>query len=109
VVINAGSYFGPVPVGGRAVRTVVVRNSGGPKTAPVSASITTSGGPFAVVGAETGKIDFTLGPEESRTFEVEFTPGSPGFKAGSAIVSRVDGAQPDLAVQLTGQAVRPPG
>jgi hypothetical protein len=105
---NAGSHFGQVPVGGRAVRTVVVRNSGGPKTAPVTASIATSGGPFALVGGEAGKIDFTLGPEETRVFEVEFTPTSPGFKVGSAIVSRADGAQPNIAVQLTGQGVKPP-
>jgi hypothetical protein len=105
---NAGSHFGQIPIGGGAVRTVVVRNSGGPKTAPVTASITTSGGPFALVGGEAGGIDFTLGPEEARIFEVEFTPTSPGFKVGSAILSRSDGAQPDIAVQLTGQGVKPP-
>jgi hypothetical protein len=105
---SAGSYFGPVQVGERAVRTIVVRNSGGPKTAPVTASITTSGGPFALKDAEAGKIEFTLGPGEMRVFEVEFLPTSPGFKAGSAIVSRADGAQPDIAVTLTGQGVKPP-
>jgi hypothetical protein len=105
---NAGSHFGQIPIGGRAVRTVVVRNSGGPKTAPVTASIATSGGPFALVGGEAGKIDFTLGPGETRVFEVEFTPTSFGFKVGSAILSRADGAQPDIGVQLTGQGVKPP-
>jgi hypothetical protein len=105
---NAGSYFGHVQVGEPAVRTIVVRNSGGPKTAPVTASIATSGDPFALVGAEAGEIDFTLGPEETRVFEVEFLPTSPGPKIGSAIVSRADGAQPDIAVKITGQGIKLP-
>ncbi len=105
---SAGSYFGLVPLGQTAVRKVVVRNSGGPKTAPVTATIGTSGAPFAVKGAGGGSVEFTLGPEELRVFEIEFQPATPGYKTGAAIVSRPDEAQPDIAVQLSGQAVRPP-
>jgi hypothetical protein len=105
---SVGSYFGPVQIGAAATRLVVVRNSGGPKTAPVTASITTSGDAFALRDAEAGKIGFALGPGEMRVFEVEFLPTSPGFKVGSALVSRADGAQPDIAVTITGQGIKPP-
>lgn len=102
---SAGSYFGLVPLGQTAVRKVVVRNSGGPKTAPVTATVGTSGAPFAVKG---GPTEFTLGPEELRVFEIEFQPATMGYKTGAAIVSRPDGAQPDIAVQLSGKGVNPP-
>jgi hypothetical protein len=105
---SVGSYFGRVGIGDTATRLVVVANSGGPKTQPVEASITTSGAPFALQGAVAGGIDFTLGPGERRIFAVDFAPGSRGFKVGSAIVSRGDGAQPDISVSLTGQGIQPP-
>lgn len=105
---TAGSYFGPVTLGNTATRLLAVHNSGGPKTQPVAASISTSGAPFALQEAIGGKIDFTLGPGETRTFAVDFAPASPGFKVGSAIVSRADTAQPDITVKLTGQGVNPP-
>jgi hypothetical protein len=106
---SVGSYFGRVAIGDTATRLVVVGNGGGPKTQPVEASITTSGASFALQGAVGGKIDFTLNPKERRTFAVDFAPDSRGFKVGSAIVSRVDGAQPDISVSLTGQGVQPAG
>jgi hypothetical protein len=104
---SAGSYFGQVPIGGTATRVVVVHNSGGPKTQPVEASIATSGASFALQEATGGTIDFTLGPGETRSFAVDFAPASPGFKVGSAVVSRGDGAQPDISVRLTGQGFKP--
>ena len=105
---SAGSYFGQVAIGDTVTRQVVVHNSGGPKTLPVEASIATSGAPFALQGAVGGKVDFTLGAGETRTFAVDFAPASPGFKIGSAIVSREDGAQPEIAVKLSGQGVKSP-
>lgn len=105
---SVGSYFGEVPVGDTSTRLVVVRNQGGPLTHPVEASITTSGTAFSLQGATAGKIDFTLDPGDRRVFAVDFAPASQGYKVGSAIVSRKDGAQPDLSVKLTGQAIKPP-
>jgi hypothetical protein len=105
---SVGSHFDDVAIGDTATRLVVVRNSGGPKTQPVKASIRTAGWPFVLQGAVGGKIHFTLGPGERRIFAVDFTPGGRGFKVGSAIVSRGDGAQPDISVRLTGQAVNTP-
>jgi len=105
---SVGSYFGRVAIGDTAARLVVVGNGGGPKTQPVEASITTSGAPFALRGALGGKIDFTLSPGERRVFTVDFAPGSRGFEVGSAIISRGDGAQPDISVGLSGQGINPP-
>jgi hypothetical protein len=105
---SAGSYFGHVALGSTATRLVTVHNSGGPKTQPVDASIATSGAPFVPEEASGGKVDFTLDPGETRTFAVDFAPASPGFKVGSAILSRADAAQPDISVKLTGQGISPP-
>jgi hypothetical protein len=102
-----GSYFGRVTVGSTATRTVAVHNNGGPKTQPVKASITTSGAPFSIQGAIGGKVDFTIAAGETKTFSVAFSPTSTGYKTGSAIISRTDGAQPNVAVSLSGQGVGP--
>jgi hypothetical protein len=106
---SVGSYFHEVAIGETATRLVVVRNSGGPKTAPVQASIELSGaGAFSLQEAVDGKIEFTLAPEERRVFAVDFSPTSVGYKVGAAIVSRKDGRQPPISVTLSGQAIRPP-
>ena len=101
----ASRVFGSVAIGRTATRRVVVRNSGGPRTGPIEASIATSGAPFALEGAVGGRIDFLLGPGKSRTFTVDFAPVSPGLAVGSAIVSREDGAQPDVFLSLSGRGV----
>ncbi len=38
---------------------------------------------------------------------VDFSPAFRGFKVGSVIVSRADGAQPNISVTLTGKGVSP--
>jgi hypothetical protein len=98
-----GSYFGRVAVGGTATRTVAVHNNGGPKTQPVEASIAASGSAFSMQGAIGGKVDFTIAAGETKNFVVAFSPTSAGYKTGSAIVSRADGAQPNVSVSLSGQ------
>jgi len=100
-----GSYFGKVALGTTATRTVVVHNNGGPKTQPIAASITTSGAPFSIRWATDGKYDFTLAPGETIGFTVDFVPTSRGFVTGSAIVSRLDAAQPNVSVSLSGVGV----
>jgi hypothetical protein len=102
-----GSYFGRITVGASATRTVAVHNNGGPKTQPVEASIGTSGAPFSIQGAIGGKVDFTIAAGETKTFVVAFSPTSTGYKTGSAIISRPDGAQPNVAVNLSGQGAAP--
>jgi hypothetical protein len=100
-----GSYFGKVTLGTTATRTVVVHNNGGPKTQPIKASITTSGAPFSIRWATDGKYDFTIAPGETIGFTVDFVPTTRGFITGSAIVSRPDGAQPNVSVNLSGVGV----
>lgn len=102
-----GGYFGEVPVGQTSTRLLVVGNQGGPLTQPVEASITISGADFELQGAAAGKLDVTLNPGDHRTFTIKFAPISRGLKVGSVVVSRKDGAQPDMSQKLTGQAIKP--
>jgi hypothetical protein len=103
-----GSYFHQVAIGDTATRYVVVRNSGGPKTAPVKAAIKISGaGAYSLQGATDGKIYFKLQPGARRVFAVDFSPTAVGYKVATVTVTRKDGAQDPISVTLTGQAVRP--
>jgi hypothetical protein len=104
----ATRFFGRVKVGHASARRVVVRNTGARGTAPVAASITTSGAPFSVHGAAGGKVEFVLKPKEARTFALEFEPVAAGPAAGSVVVARADGAQASFSVSLTGVGVEPP-
>lgn len=99
--------FGRVKVGHASTRRVVVRNAGRSGTAPVAASITTSGAPFSIREAVGGKIEFALAPKETRTFTIEFEPVAAGPAGGSVVVARADGAQPSVSVSLAGVGVEP--
>jgi hypothetical protein len=101
--------FGRVKVGHASTGRVVVRNTGRRGTAPVAASITTSGAPFSIQGAAGGKIEFVLEPKETRTFTIEFEPVAAGAATGSVVVARADGAQPSVSLNLTGVGVEPRG
>lgn len=96
--------FGRVKVGHASARRVVVRNTGARATAPVAASITTSGAPFSIQGAAGGKIEFVLAPKETRTFTIKFEPVA-GPATGSVVVARADGAQASVSVSLMGVGV----
>jgi len=99
--------FGRVKIGHASTRRVVVRNNGPRGTAPIAASITTSGAPFSIQGATGGRIEFVLAPKETRTFTIEFEPLAAGPATGSAVVARADGAQPSVSVSLEGIGVAP--
>jgi hypothetical protein len=94
--------FGRVKVGHTSTRRVMVRNTGRRGTAPVAASIVTSGAPFSIQGAAGGKVEFVLEPKETRAFTIEFEPVAAGPVTGSAVVVRADGARPSASVSLTG-------
>lgn len=106
---SATRSFGRVKVGDVSTKRVVVRNTGRRGTAPVAASITTSGAPFSIQGAGGEKIEFVLEPKETRTFTIAFEPIAAGPVTGSVLVARADGAQPSVSVNLTGMGVKPPG
>ncbi len=101
--------FGRVKVGHTSTRRLVVRNEGRRGTAPIAASITTSGAPFSIRGATGGKIEFLLAPKETRTFTIEFEPSAGGPATGSVGVARTDGAQRSVSVRLVGVGVEPRG
>ena len=105
--VSNGSYFGILNVGTHAIRPVVVRNAGAKGTAPVSAVFKASGAPFYVPGRPAG-IPFTLAAGQQRTFNIEFRPSVPGFRAGGAIIEFPTESQPKFAVKLTGQGYKPP-
>lgn len=101
----ASRSFGRVRVGRRAWRLVRVRNTGARGTGPVEGVIKASGAPFSLLGASPEGIHFRLRPRETRIYAVEFRPSAVGLQAGSVTVLRSDGAQPGLAVQLSGEGV----
>jgi hypothetical protein len=96
--------FPTLEVGGRASRSIVVRNAGGRSAGPISGVVAVSGASFALPGAAATGIPFTLRPGESKTINVEFRPTAPGRYTGAVTVRRTDGRQPGLAVRLSGQA-----
>jgi hypothetical protein len=105
--VSSGSYFGILNVGTHAIRPVVVRNAGAKGTAPVSAVFKASGAPFYVPGRPAG-IPFTLAAGQQRTFNIEFRPSTPGFRAGGAVIEFPTESQPKFGVKLTGQGYKPP-
>lgn len=99
--------FGRVKVGHASTRRVVVRNEGRRGTAPIAASITTSGAPFSIHGATGRRIEFILAPKETRTFTIEFAPLAAGPATGWAVVARTAGALLPVSVSLKGVGVEP--
>lgn len=99
--------FGQVKVGHASTRRVVVRNEDRRGSAPIAASVTTSGAPFSIKGATGRRIEFILAPKETRTFTIEFEPLAAGSATGSAVVARAAGAQPSVSVSLEGVGVEP--
>jgi hypothetical protein len=103
--VNPGQLsFRTIRVGERGRESIVVRNTGGRSASTVSGVIAVSGAGFSLVGARPAGIAFTLRPGQSKVVSVEFRPNNPGRYAGAVTVRRSDGAQPGLAVRLSGQA-----
>ena len=96
--------FQTIRVGDRKRESIVVRNIGKRSTGTVRGTVTVSGAGFALVGGGSAGVPFALRPGESKAVKVEFRPTSPGQYTGSVSVRRNDGAQPGLAVRLSGQA-----
>ena len=106
LTVNPGKLsFETLRVGERERGSIVVRNSGGRSAGTVRGTLAVSGAGFAIVGAGPTGVAFTLRPGESKAIKVEFRPTSPGRYAGTVAVRRNDGAQPNLAVRLSGKAI----
>jgi hypothetical protein len=96
--------FQTIRVGDRERESIVVRNTGGRSAGTVRGVVAVSGAGFSLVGTGPTGIAFTLRPGESKAIKVEFRPAGAGRYAGTVSVRRNDGAQPGLAVRLSGQA-----
>jgi hypothetical protein len=105
LTVNPGKLsFQTIRVGDRGRESIVVRNTGGRSAGTVRGVVGVTGAGFTLVGAGPTGIAYTLRPGESKAIKVEFRPTSPGRYAGTVTVRRNDGAQPGLAVRLSGQA-----
>ncbi len=105
LTVNPGKLsFQTIRAGDRERESIVVRNTGGKSAGTVRGTVAVSGAGFALVGGGPTGVAFTLRPGESQAIKVEFRPTSAGRYAGTVSVRRNDGAQPGLAVRLSGQA-----
>lgn len=103
-VAEGKGYIGNVTVGKTATRIVTVHNS---SSKGIKGSISLSGASFALRGSTGGKIDFWIGPGETRYFRVDFTPTALGPASASVTVSRADAAQPNIVLGFTGKGIPP--
>jgi hypothetical protein len=98
--------FGPVTLGGNAMRTVVLKNAGKSGSPPVSGILRSSEPQFVLPGTTEAGVPFTLAPGEERTFQVDFQPSLTGQQTGRLTVVREDGRQPNTGLSLFGWGVR---
>lgn len=105
IEIERGAAIGNVTVGRTATRAVTAHNSG---SKWIKSTLTLSGSSWFVLrNASARKIEFSIGPNESRRFWLEFTPTATTTATGSLTLSRVDGTQPPIVVKLSGRGVPP--
>jgi hypothetical protein len=103
--IERGGNIGNVTVGRTATRVVTVHNSG---SKWIKSSLALSGSSWFVLRNANGRrIEFWIGPNESRRFWLEFTPTAATKAAGSLTLSRLDGTQPPVVTGLSGKGVPP--
>lgn len=103
--IERGGNIGNVTVGRTATRAITVHNSG---SKWVKSSLTLAGSSWFVLRNASGrKIEFSIGPTESRRFWLEFTPTATTSATGSLTLARADGSQPPIVVSLSGRGIPP--
>jgi hypothetical protein len=103
--IERGGSIGNVTVGRTATRAVTVHNSG---SKWIKSSLTLAGSSWFVLrNASSRKIEFSIGPNESRRFWLEFTPTAATSATGSLTLARADGSQPPIVQSLSGKGVPP--
>jgi len=98
--------FGSVKLGKHSERTVFVRNLPRIGGEPVEATAAVYGSSAFSLAGSASPPHFVLQPGEKRAFTVEFRPTAPGEQFGAFELIRDDGAQPNLAVALSGKGSR---
>ena len=105
IEIERGGSIGNVTVGRTATRIVTVHSSGAKW---IKGSLTLAGSPWFVLRNASGrKIEFSIGPGESRRFWLDFTPAALSTATGSLTLSRADGSQPPVTRSLSGTGIPP--
>jgi hypothetical protein len=77
----ASIKFGSVPIGGTASQSVTISNNGGSDLTVTQASATTAG--LAVTGIS---LPLVIGPGKQSTFDIVFSPKTPGALSGNVSV-----------------------
>ncbi len=90
--------MGVVRVGESVQRSVVIRNTGGPGTTPVEATISLYGSAFSLASDAT----VVLSAGQRTIVTVTFSPLRSGLAIGVLAVSRADGKQDTLGCLLVG-------
>ncbi len=98
--------FGSVKLGKSAQRTVFVRNLPSKGGEPVEATAVVYGSSAFSLAGSSSAVHFVLQPGEKRAFTVAFQPTSSGEQFASLEIIRDDGAQPGLAVSISGRGSR---
>jgi Cep192 domain 4 len=105
IEIERGGSIGNVTVGRTAIRAITVHNSG---SKWIKSSLTLAGSSWFVLRNAVGRIiEFSIGPDQSRRFWLEFTPTTTATATGSLTLARADGAQPPIVRSLSGRGIPP--
>lgn len=107
IEIERTGAFGNVTVGKTATRVVSVHNPNPSGSKWIKASLSVASAPFFLRNSIGGKIDLTIGPGETRRFWLDFKPTVQGPASGRLTLSRPDGAQPSIALGLSGKGIPP--
>jgi hypothetical protein len=105
IEIERTGRIGNVTVGRTATRAITVHNSG---SKWIKSSLTLAGSSWFVLRNASGrKIEFSIGPNESRRFWLEFTPTALTSATGSLTLARADASQPPIVLSLSGKGIPP--
>lgn len=97
IYVEESIVFSRTDLGNTSVQNVDVSNDG---DAPLQVlSISTSGSEF---GVQTPTLPLTLGPRQSITIEVSFTPTPTGTKTGILVVNTDYAGEPQVSAALSG-------
>jgi hypothetical protein len=105
IEIERGGSIGNVTMSRTAIRVITVHNSG---SKWIKSSLALGGSSWFVLRNSSGrKIEFWIGPNESRRFWLEFTPATAATATGTLTLSRADGSQSPIVRSLSGRGIPP--